>query len=163
MKTERKLLSLEMNLGIKGGITIKQYQDLNKLLNDLQMTVAQSLKSDVAKDLKKVMKEEIDKEVYQKYEPKVYIRDMDDGGLTDDKNIKTVMIDKNTLMIESARYDGSTNVSRIVQTGEGYTINFPYYGVPRNFTETTHDRLKSSNEHVDVLKKSLQSKGINVK
>lgn len=142
---------------------MKVYKDVNALLRGIQKDIGETLKSTVAKEVKSVMKDEIEKEVYIKYNPRKYKREMDDGGLTDEDNINVQLIDETTLVVESSRYDGTRNVSEIVETGKGYMYNFPYAGVPRPFTESTIERIQSEEIHMRTLKDGLIHKGYEVK
>lgn len=158
----------------------KSYDDLDKLFADLELEIQNSLKTDVAKEVKKVLKEHIQEDVYNQYDPWEYKRKEDDGGLLDDENIFADTISKDTLLVKSQRrnsageqsigegYESDRDIPLIVETGEGYNwggidLQGRTNVTPRPFTEKTIEDLEDNGQHSKALKKSLKSKGFDVK
>ncbi|ASA22761.1 hypothetical protein [Paenibacillus donghaensis] len=140
----------------------KSLKDLEKHLNK---QIAQSLKNDVGNGVaRKKLKENIQTEVYDKYDPVIYERQRENGGLIDDANIKVEMIDNNTVSIESHRMDGNKNVGVVVETGVGYNEEwaFPYTHKSRLFTEVTRDELRNDGSVEHALMKGLEVQGLKV-
>jgi len=143
-------------------VEFKSLKDLEKHLNK---QIAQSLKNDVGNGVaRKKLKENIQTEVYDKYDPVMYERQREKGGLIDDANIKVEMIDDNTVSIESRRMDGNKNVGVIVETGVGYNEewSFPYTHKGRQFTEVTRDKLMNDGSVEHALMNGLKKQGLDV-
>lgn len=138
----------------------KNFKELEKLLKD---KVSKSLQTNVVQTGRETMKDKINDVVYSVYEPTMYVRQMDDGGLTDDENILTTMVNETTLSIESHRMDRDKNVSETVITGEGYDYEFPYNGRPRDFVEATKEELINTRSHISAMYKGLRAQGLEVK
>ena len=139
--------------------TVNSIKDLEK---EIQKRIAQAMKSEVAPLSRKVMKEKIEEEVYSVYTPKLYERRGENGGLLDDENIVTEMIDDSTLKVQNIRSDGDRYVAEIVESGHGYEYEFEYAGTPRPFTKETAEHFRDTNEHVYALYKGLKKTGLNV-
>ncbi|EGL20039.1 hypothetical protein [Paenibacillus sp. HGF7] len=106
------------------------------------------------------MTNKINEVVYAVYEPKMYKRDEEHGGLSDPNNIRVQMIKDDTVSIENIRSDGNRNVAEIVETGQGYYYSFDYTNKPRAFTEATRQELRRSQSHVKAMKLGLAKQGI---
>ncbi|MGM1044887.1 MAG: hypothetical protein ACQEXX_01935 [Bacillota bacterium] len=139
---------------------VKNLKELEKILNK---KISKALQQSVAPVVKNVMKEKIEEEVYDVYSPTIYERQKDNGGLTDDENIKTTLMNNTILAVENVRSDDGVNVAQVVETGQGYDYDFPHNGVPRPFTEATREHLRDTNEHVAALYKGLVRQGLNVR
>lgn len=144
-------------------IKVNTTKDLDKLFAELQKRINVAQTTDVAATVREEMIDQIEQEVYSVYDPKIYERKKDNGGLTDDDNIDSYMTNATTLVVESNRFDGSKNVGEVVVTGEGYNYGFPYNGVERDYVEATRDSLEATGSHVDALVRGLKRQGINVK
>lgn len=142
--------------------SLPEFSSLKQLEAAINKKIANALKNEVATTVKKVMREKVYDEVYSVYNPKVYDRQMDDGGLSDIDNMESNMINDNTLTVENIRHDGNRNVAQIVESGEGYLYDFEYNGVARPFTEATREELKNTNEHIYSLFKGLKRQGLDV-
>ncbi|OZB98019.1 hypothetical protein [Paenibacillus sp. XY044] len=138
-------------------------KDLKELENLIKAKISKSLQTSVAQVGRETMKEKIEDVVYAVYEPVLYERQKDDGGLTDDENILTTMVNDTTLSIESHRMDGDKNVSEVIVSGDGYDFEFPYYGRPRDFVEATKEELADTRGHVAALYVGLKKQGLDVK
>lgn len=141
---------------------MKTVNNLNELEKELQKRITQAMRSDVAPLARSVMKEKIEEEVYSVYAPKLYERQRDHGGLLDDNNIITEMVDDSTLKIQNIRSDGDRYVAEIVETGHGYEYEFEYNGTPRPFTQETAEHFRDTNEHIYALYSGLKKTGLNV-
>lgn len=139
--------------------TAKNLKDLEKIL---KQKIATSLQTDVSHAGREAMKDNIEHTVYEVYEPTMYQRQKDNGGLTDDENIITTMVNDTTLSIESHRMDGDKNVSETIITGKGYDFEFPYYNRPRDFIEATKEDLRHTKSHITALHRGLKKQGLNV-
>jgi hypothetical protein len=150
--------------------------------------IKKSLVTDVLKTIQTREKRSIAKVVYRAYSPETYIRRYTDGGLIDDRNIEGIIekedgnsarlsISNLTKYNTSGRgYGGSSSeyLTPLIVLGQdahptGYSW-FPNpklrsrgYAKERNFIGDTVNELRKSNAHVDALRKSLKSKGIEVK
>lgn len=140
--------------------TAKNMKELEKML---QQRFSKALQQNVAPTVKRVMKEKIEEEVYSVYDPTMYERDREHGGLLDEANMEVTMLNDSTLSVENVRSDDGRNVAEIVETGEGYDHDFMYNGIPRPFTEATREELRSTNEHTYAFYQGLKRQGLDVK
>nr|WP_251035389.1 hypothetical protein [Paenibacillus sp. ISL-20] len=138
-------------------------RELEKVLHQIQSKINKAQQENVAPVVKKIMKENIESEVYSVYDPSMYERDREHGGLLDEDNMKVTMLDETTLSVENIRSDDGRNVAEIVETGQGYEHDFMFNGIPRPFTEATRDELRNTNVHVAALYTGLKQQGLNVK
>lgn len=138
----------------------KDFKELDKFLKE---RLGKALEVNVAKTGRETMKEKIEDRVYGVYDPVLYDRQKDDGGLTDDENILTTMVNETTLSIESHRMDGDKNVSEVIVSGQGYDYDFPYNGRSRDFVEATKEELFDTNAHVAAMYSGLKKQGLDVK
>ncbi|MBX4152349.1 hypothetical protein [Paenibacillus lautus] len=143
--------------------TVKNVKELEKVLQQLQSKINKVQLQNVAPVVKGVMKEKIEEEVYSVYDPTMYERDREHGGLLDEANMEVTMLNETTLSVENIRSDNGRNVAEIVETGEGYDFEFMYNGIPRPFTEATREELRNTNEHIHAMYAGLKKQGINVK
>ncbi len=60
------------------------------------------------------------------------------------------------------RTDEGRDVSKIVNTGEGYQYDFDYNGVERPFIRNTANELQNSGELTEALKKDMRSAGFDM-
>lgn len=143
-------------------------RDLENYLND---KINNALENEVANVSRETMKRNIEMVVYDRYKPSQYTRHKENGGLLDDRNIVTELIDDNTLYIRNIRqdtdkYGNVRDVARIVEEGEPYTWEYsriysmqPY---PRPFHEETAKELSSRGLAKKALAEGLQKQGIKV-
>jgi hypothetical protein len=143
--------------------TANNMTELARLINQ---QIQQSLETDVAKKVISVAKEHVDKDVYSVYSPKVYSRT---GKLKESFKSNPIA---NGIEIENTRKDGDRYIPEIIEYGhdassQGYEHPAYYSGgdnfiQPRPFIENTKKEIESGNIHVEELKKSLRSKGLDV-
>lgn len=155
----------------------KVCKNSQELYNELMKMINESLKDDVAPIVKKVMLDRIDEEVYRKYEPSMYMRRGEDGGLADPDNIVSEIVYDGCLSVtnetlgrefyfdksgDTIRSDNADKpIAEIIETGEGYDCWDKAF--PRPFMQPTVDKLKETDLVEIVLKKSLEMKGLEVK
>lgn len=139
----------------------KNMKELEKLINK---KIANGLQNEVANEARRVMKENVITEVYQKYSPTNYERT---GGLYQDKNIETKLVDDNTLTVRNIREENGRDIANIIETGTGYDwersriYNMQPY--PRPFHAETARELDEKGLAKNALKKGLERQGLNVK
>ena len=142
-------------------------QQLLQLEKKLQKNFNDSLKKEVQATVKDEMVEAIETEVYDRYTPTMYVRERDNGGLTDKNNMVGDIINNNTLSVRNVRSDGDRDVVQTVISGVGYTWeNSMIYNMqpaPRDFYEETRNRLIESGSHIKAFKEGLRRQGIGVK
>ena len=146
-------------------------QQLLEIQRKLQSKINSALKNEVSTTSRETLKKHIQTDVYDQYTSQAaepYIRRYDQGGLLDDENIETVMIDDNTLMIENTTTNDKFRkyIPEIIESGTGYTwINSEIYRnqpYPRPFVERTFEELASGVAR-EALKKGLIRQGVNIK
>lgn len=138
-------------------------KDLERYLN---RQIQQSLETDVASKVVKVAQDHVQSDVYDVYKPKQYQRS---GELKKSFDVKPV---PNGIEIENTRTENGRDIPEIIEYGhdkskQGY--EYPKYYrdgdnfiQPRPFIENTRRQIEQENIHVNELKKSLMSKGLNV-
>ncbi|MEK4006335.1 hypothetical protein [Paenibacillus sp. FSL H3-0333] len=141
------------------------FKNLKELEKYLNKQIAQTLKNDIGNGVaREKLKANIQSEVYDRYDPVIYERQGEHGGLIDDANIIVDMIDSNTVSIESHRIDEGRNVGVVVETGVGYNPEwpFPYTNKGRPFTEVTRDELLNDGSVEHALMNGLRKQGLDV-
>lgn len=143
---------------------LKGIRDLETYVNK---EIKKSLKDDVGKKLVKVAQEHVQTDVYDEYTPKVYNRT---GELKESFVVNDI---SEGIEIENTRRDGDRYIPEIIEYGhdeseQGYTYAYHYAGgdnyiQPRPFIENTRQQIASEKIHVKELKKSLISKGLDIK
>jgi len=123
------------------------------------------MQKEVSETSRQTMKEHLESDVYSQYSPTQYVRKYSDGGLLDDSNIETKMIDNNTLRIENIRKDEDTGrmVDKIIEFGKGYWNNYldELIGA-RPFIYNSFLELKSGKAK-EALIRGLKRQGIDCK
>lgn len=145
--------------------TFSNLKDLEKYLNK---KIASALEKEVAKVARETMKQKIETEVYNRYEPTEYDRQKENGGLLDDRNIVTELINDNTLYVRNIRTDTENgivkDVARIVEEGEGYTWDrskiYQMQPYPRPFHEETAKELFNKGLAKKALAEGLSRQGV---
>jgi phage gpG-like protein len=140
---------------------VKQFNDLDELIKQMQKDINDSMKNDVAPDMVEVVQDHVEKNVYAAYTPLDYQRTN-----TLKNNVNAVTID-NTIEIDDTYIDNGKDIVDIVETGKGYT-----WGYTRNlddvigarpFMELADQDIKDNQLADKSLIKSLKSKGYDVK
>lgn len=132
----------------------------------LNKQIQQSLQKDVAPKVVKLAEEHVQTDVYDVYSPKEYDRT---GKLK--KSFEVTPI-SDGIEIENTQEDEGRYIPEIIEYGhdkssQGYQYATYYpngdnYLQPRPFIENTRQEILDKNIHIDELKKSLKSKGIDV-
>lgn len=144
--------------------TFNNLKDLEKFLNK---QIQQSLEKDVAPKIVKLAQEHVETDVYDVYpHPKEYQRT---GQLKKSFEVNPL---PDGIEIENTRQDHDRYIPEIIEYGhdkssQGYQYAYHYpdgdnYLQPRPFIENTRQEILDKNIHVDELKKSLKSKGMDV-
>lgn len=135
--------------------------DLERYLND---KIRNALETEVKKVAVQTMQSEVVTSVYDKYTPTQYERT---GGLAQEQNIKSTLINDNTLEIENVREDEETGrlVAPVVESGTGYTWKesqiYKRQPFPRPFVENTAKDLEGGLAK-KALADGLKRQGISV-
>jgi hypothetical protein len=133
------------------------YSNLNDLMRDIQKIAQQSLLSDVAPVVVERLQDHVETDIYEAYTPTHYVRT---GALKTDTQVEVI---PDGIEVTSERYDDGKYITPIIESGSGYSWNTPIAGTPRPFVENTRDELAASGLHVEVLKKALRDKNLDVK
>lgn len=148
------------------------FESLEALFASLQQSVNESLVEDVVPVVKDVMQAEVQNTVYSAYQPKVYPRRYENGGLIDEDNYHAELVENGTVAITNDTpingiYGGDDSMSLTEQIieGKGYTYGngTEPYAQPRDFMEATREDLRQTNAHVEALKVGLAKRGFEVK
>ena len=154
-----------------------EYRSFAELKEDIQALVDDALKYEVADAIKDCEALTIEKVVYDVYSPNTYERREYEGGLADPENM-VEYVKNGTLTVDNLtefnQYPASSNsgigLAELVEYGDGgggYHYDYGRPGAefkhPRPFTQETINTLKSSKLHVEVLKKALRARGLDVK
>ena len=154
-------------------------KNLKELEKELYKRINTALDTEVADTVKEVMIDHIIQDVYDVYDPTLYSRRMNDGGLMDRDNIISTIDGEGGLLVQNVT-TGSPNytiggktytsknadkpIAGVIETGQGYDIHgWEYDGKPRPFMENTHDDLEQNHYHTEALKRSLKKQGLEVK
>lgn len=156
------------------------YKTLEEAFKYLQNRIRDTLKDDVAKYVKEIESSTIQNVVYNEYEPYIYQRREDNGGLSDVNNMKSrvaktpngfVLTVKNTTSLSGMV--NAKNLAELVEYGDdnGYgEYSYKYnrskdairYLKSRPFTEETTQYLIQSNSAERILKIGLQKRNIKI-
>jgi hypothetical protein len=139
-------------------------KDLEKYINQ---QIKDSLEKDVSEKVIDIAKRHVETDVYNVYKnPKEYERT---GKLKESFESTSI---ENGIEIENTRRDGNREIAEIIEHGhddskQGY--EYPaYYPQGENFIQArpfiqnTKDEIVRDKVHVDELKKSMKSKGIDI-
>jgi len=152
------------------------FKDLKSLEKYLQVKINNSLHTDVPKDVIKLENEHIESDVYAKYDPDLYIRRRENGGLLDENNYLIEPIENGVSITNVTTDDGysenfsdystdsNTSIAPIIEYGEGYSWeNSRIYQKPfeRPFVNNTRIELQNGKAK-EFLMKSLIKNGLNV-
>lgn len=133
------------------------FSELERLI---KQKLTNSLQIEVSHKVKETMKNKIQSDVYDVYDPTIYKRQKEQGGLLDERNMIVDMVNQSTVSIESRRMDGNVNVGQVIETGKGYRYEFAYSNKPRPFIEKTVDELRSTKGHITALSNGLMRQGL---
>ncbi|MEX0595516.1 MAG: hypothetical protein WD512_03370 [Candidatus Paceibacterota bacterium] len=129
---------------------------LKTLVEKRAKAAMQRSKSSVQRTVIQTGKDKVQTEVYDVYDPGKYVRT---GQLKEDWKVEST---SDGIAVFSNRYDDNVYVSAIVESGEGYTQDFPYTGIARPFTNEAYLELKDSNKLREAFKDDLKASGFRV-
>lgn len=136
------------------------FNNLNDLFKQIEADLQDTMAKEVAETVKDSMQTAIQNGVYNAYSPKQYSRRKENGGMLDRKNIESHM-DGNTLTVRDiAPLDnGRTDyaLDDIVVNGLGY---MPF---PRDYYSECAEKLETTGDHVEALKRGMKKRGYRVK
>lgn len=137
------------------------FENLNSLYQHLEEQIQDVMRNEVADTAKEIVRDAVQTDVYDVFEPKIYARRMDNGGLSDTENYSVEEIqDGNGIIIKNdTPLDNGRDTPRldeIVVYGEGRS---PF---PRDFYSGASGMLERSKAHVSALKSGLKDLGIDV-
>ncbi len=137
------------------------FRNLNALELYIKNEIYKSLEDDVAKEVVDTMKDRINEDVYNAYSPTLYERRKENGGLLDDANFLTEMVDDNTLKVKNVTHGSGKYIVPIIEEGVGYTWeNSNIYGrqpFPRPFVANTREELRGEKLRL-AISKALQKR-----
>lgn len=142
-------------------------KNLNELFKLMNKQIQQSIETDVAKKIVKVAEDHVQSDVYDVYKnPKEYQRT---EQLKKSFEVKPI---QNGIEIENTRTENGRDIPEIIEYGhdkssQGYEHPAYYrdggnFIQPRPFIENTRKQIISESIHVNELKKSLKSKGLDI-
>lgn len=148
------------------------YSSLTELFASLQQSINETMVDEVATVVKETMQAEVQNTVYSVYNPKVYERRYDQGGLIDEENYHAELVADGTVAITNDTsinevYGGDDSMSLTEQIIEGKGYNYGNgsepYAQPRDFIDATKEDLIQTGAHVEALKVGLSKRGFEVK
>ena len=143
-------------------MVFESIEDLCSYLNNVE--IPKMLKDKVAPVIKNIEQDVTQEIVYDAYDPIMYERRMENGGLKDIRNMEervTKQGNSNLLEIENVTtvsdnsYDSSqgTYLDEIIEYGlPAYDTE---YNQPRPFTQKTQERIDESGEIEKIIQQSL--------
>lgn len=143
-------------------MVFESIEDLCSYLNNVE--IPKMLKDKVAPVIKNIEQDVTQEVVYDVYNPAVYERRYENGGLKDKDNmIERVTSDGNSILLEIKNvttvsedsYDHSqgTYLDEIIEYGlPAYNTE---YNQPRPFTQKTQERINESGEIEKIIQQSL--------
>lgn len=165
----------------------KIYSSISEVVNDLRVAIQDVMANQVYKAVVETESDTVDDVVYAHYDPAMYSRRRESGGLSDPNNMigsfsasgDTTELNVKNVTPAAVTFDPyfddnlaspvGKNLPAIVEYGiiEGYD----YYDVakdvsfaePRPFVHETHETLKNSDILMSALAKGLNAKGFNAR
>lgn len=145
---------------------------LAELQREIMKRANKGLEKDVAPYVKNKLKEHVERDVYSTYNPKMYERREDDGGLVDDKNINHELRKQNRTLyvyeeapIEGPRLDApdwvnrDDSLARLIEHGAHNPWNHRRYRwtKPREFMDKTQQEINDHpKEILELLKNRIE-------
>jgi hypothetical protein len=138
-------------------LAAKNFKELEALINK---KIRLAMEEDLAKQARMTLKEHVVEDVYSKYEPSMYTRT---GGLLQDRNIDSHMIDDNTLSVRSTREEDGRDIASVIEYGKGYSFDGLDERIgARPFHEEAKKELANGLAK-ESLKRGLKKQGLDVK
>lgn len=162
------------------------FQSMDDLCDYLQSEIDSALIDNVAESVRSQMLEHIQTDVYSVYEPEIYLRRYENGGLSDSRNITPSLVSKGVLEVENKtpfNTDPECSIDPSYHTDNygyglaglieyGYGWSEAHYDYPRKgrsylkkrpFIANTRADLKTNKQHIQALKDGLKTRGIRFK
>lgn len=132
--------------------------DLVNYMDKIAKEAIQDPNSETQRVMVEVGEKHVESDIYRVYTPTRYVRT---GGLLNDWEFTNT---NDGISMRNIRHDEQTgkDIAYTIETGKGYDFRFPFYDIPRPFTENTREELKNSSELRKAVKDDLQRKGLNV-
>lgn len=144
--------------------TFKNLKDLEKYA---QKAITNAMKKEVSNVARSTLKEHIVEDVYDEYTPSGRNPYERTGGLLQDSNIETKMVDDNTLSVRSTREEDGRDIAAVIEYGYPYTWEdsqiYKMQPFPRPFHALAAKELEEKELAKKALKKGLERQGIDVK
>lgn len=150
-----------------------QFRNLTELQRYLEQNAMEILANsmDIERVLAEAMSQAVIDVVYAHYEPEVYERRMDEGGLSDIRNMSVVdfgITNKSAFLIFENLAEGNDNqagkyITDMIEEGIESMWNNPdgAWSEPRPFVEETIRRLKENpQELVNAIKNEFRARGM---
>lgn len=149
------------------------YDDVDKLLKDIQSDIKDTLLDEVLDEVKKIEIENIECDVYT-YNPQIYVR-RSIGGISDPDNIIGTIYDDMELEVDNVtKFNdgyGTSNhgfgLPQLINDGDnihGFFYDYPgEFNQPRPFLDNTEKEIDHTNCIDDVLEKGLRKRGYDIK
>lgn len=146
------------------------YPTISSLEKQIKARAGKALKNEVANYTTNKLKEHIQKDVYDTYNPVMYERRKEDGGLMDDGNIRKVYRAGKLNVYEEASpasSDGTSDTPQskpdalalIIEQGAKNPQNHYHYKwmEPRPFVSNTQDEInRNPTEILEMIKKRIE-------
>lgn len=137
------------------------FNDLTSLFAYVEKVKKNAMETEVANQVKETLSENVITEVYDQYTPSRYKRT---GGLYQEGNMESKMIDEDTLSVRSTRQEGSRDIVQIIESGKGYYSRSLDEEIgPRPFHEKTAQELREKDLVERALIKGMKKQGIDVR
>ncbi len=149
--------------------------NLKDIESYLRQKIDEVLSDEVSKEVVKTESQQVKTVVYGNKEPSVYQRRKDNGGLSDIRNMVSIVKDgilevKNITEVNPIKKSDGSYFNNAFPTDYGLAEIVEYgnkNGIIANpkrpFTQATKDDLEESKKHIEALKRGLKKRGVNSK
>lgn len=147
----------------------KSFYTLSQLNMELNKRINSVLREDVSDYVVNKLKDHINKDVYNSYSPKEYIRRKSDGGLLDDNNIRTKVVNQTLSVYEESEIEGprlggekfknKDGLAKLIEHGayNPWDKNSYKWTKPRTFvTNTQKDINRNYKDIIKILKEKIE-------
>ncbi len=153
-------------------------EQLEHIYDHLKADIDKALEREVLDAVRKEEISTIEDVVYDAYDPLMYRRRGDYGGMADPYNIEGEVEDGQLRVVNTTEPNSKyasigskyKNLPKLIEYGHGGPggrYDFPRYGAgymkPRRFTQQTKERLQKTGAHKDALEDGLNRLGIKTK
>jgi hypothetical protein len=138
-------------------LAAKNFKELEALINK---AIRKAMENEVSRTARNTLKEHVVEDVYDAYSPTQYDRT---GGLLQDRNIDSHMVDDNTLSVRSTREEDGRDIASVIEYGKGYSFDGLDERIgARPFHEEAKKELANGLAK-ESLKRGLKKQGLDVK